>query len=322
MLFRTWILRLERLVPWLALVAAAVGVSLVLRDQHAAVAALDWTIPWRTVAVSAFAFALAPLLQGVSFWLALRMLTGTTPLGAAMVVWSRSYLVRYAPTGALAIAYRLASRERLHASGEQVLAAYGYEHVATLGAGAAACIGLFAVGGGLPPVPALLIAVAALALTAAVHPRAAGWALNAVARRFGIHVSPVIGARQLAALVALNVVGWLGTGAGVYAVVTALTGDAPGFLWLVATYTAGYLVGFVTPLAPGGLGAREGMLVVLLRGRYGFAAAAGVSLAIRVVNVAGELLAVALVHCVYAVALAWRRAREAFRMDGAEAATL
>jgi glycosyltransferase 2 family protein len=188
----------------------------VFHHQRAALAEVQWAVPWRAAAASAAAFALAALVQGLSFALALRMLTGTTPLGDALLVWSRSYVVRYAPTGALAIAYRVAARQRMNATSERVLAAYGYEHVATLAAGAA---------------------------------------------------------------------------------------------WLVATYTAGYLVGFVTPLAPGGLGAREGMLVVLLRGRYGFGPAAAISIAIRVVNVAGELLAVAMLHLVYGAVALRRGAR-------------
>jgi glycosyltransferase 2 family protein len=317
---RRWVALVERVVPWLALVAAAVGLSLVLRTQRDALAALDWSLPWQAAAAGVVAFSLAPLMQGLSFWLALRLLTGTAPLGDSMLVWSRSYVVRYAPTGALAIAYRLSARRRLTASGEQVLAAYGYEHVATLAAGAAACLLLFALAGGTPPLPALVIAVAALALTAAVRPGGVGRAAEAIGRRLGVHVSAVLSGRQLAALVALNALGWLGTAAGVHVIVTALTGESAGFLWLAGSYTAGYLVGFVAPLAPGGLGAREGMLVVLLRGRYGLAAATGVSLAIRVVNVAGELLAVAFVHSAYGAAAAWRRGRSALTLEAAAAA--
>ena len=300
----------ERAVPRVALAAAPVGILLVLRAQRDALAAVDWQVSWRIAAVSVLGFVVAPLLQGFSFWLALRMLTGTTPALDALVVWSRSYVVRYAPTGALAVAYRVASRGRLDASAEQVLAAYGYEHVATLGAGAAACLALFALAGGLPPWPALVIAVAALVLVAAVRPGTLGRALQRIGARFGLHVSALLPDRGLALLVAVNAAGWLGTGLGVFLIVGNVTGDVPGFLWLVGAYTAGYLVGFVTPLAPGGIGVREGMLVVLLRSSYGLGPAAAISIAIRVVNVAGELLAVAVIHAVYCLALAARRVRE------------
>ncbi|HLF68991.1 MAG TPA: lysylphosphatidylglycerol synthase domain-containing protein, partial [Gaiellaceae bacterium] len=162
----------------------------------------------------------------------------------------------------------------------------------------------------------LAIALATLALTAALRPGIAGRALEAAARRLRIHLEVVLEGRQLAALVAVNAVGWLGTGTAVYLLVTEATGDPPPFLWLVGSYTAAYLVGFVAPLAPGGLGVREGMLVVLLGPSYGLGVAVAISLAIRLANVAGELLAVALVHGAYgAHALAAHLGRMA-RVDG------
>jgi hypothetical protein len=118
----------------------------------------------------------------------------------------------------------------------------------------------------------------------------------------------ILEGKKLAAVVAVNALGWLGTTTAVYVLVAAATGSAPGFVWLAGLYTAGYLVGFVTPLAPGGLGAREGTLVLLLGPRYGTGVALGISLMIRVVNVVGELLAVALVHGAYAASAISRRA--------------
>jgi hypothetical protein len=299
---RRYLARAERIVPWLALVAAPVGLFLLVRSQRDAISQVEWTISWQPLAVSGLAFALAPLLQGVSFWLVLRFLTGRTRLDEAMLVWGRSYVVRYAPTGALAIAYRVSARRRLHASADQVLAAYAYEHIGALAAGAAACLVLFGLAGDLPPLLPLAIAVATLAFTAAVRPGLAGRAVESVARRFGHELSVMLTSRQLVAVVAVNALGWIGTGAAVYVLVAAATGSAPSFVWLAGSYTAGYLVGFVTPLAPGGLGAREGTLVVLLGPRYGVAVALGVSLMIRAANVAGEMLAVALVHAGWA----WR----------------
>jgi hypothetical protein len=55
--------------------------------------------------------------------------------------------------------------------------------------------------------------------------------------------------------------------------------------------------------APGGIGAREATLVVLLGPRYGTGVALAISLALRVSNVAGELLAVLLIHTGYVARL-------------------
>jgi hypothetical protein len=299
--FRVIVGRIERLVPWVALAVAPIAIFVVFRSQRHALDTLRGAVGWQDLVTSAAAFAVAPVAQALSFWLALRFLTRTTPLADALVVWSRSYVLRYAPTGALAVAYRLSSRRRLRASGDQVLAAYAYEHVGALAAGAVACLALFAAAGSLPPLLPLGIVVATLMLTAALRPGIAGRVVERVARRLGFHLSVMPEGRQLAAIMGVNALGWLGTGAAVYLLVAAVTGDMPGFVWLVSMYTAGYLVGFVAPLAPGGIGAREGALVVLLGPRYGAAAALGISLAIRVANVAGELLAVVLIHAAYAL---------------------
>ena len=299
---------IERVVPWLALVATPLGLFLLLRSQRDTIAALD-SIGWEAILPSALAFMLAPLLQGVSFWIVLRLFTRQTPFLDAMVVWSRSYVVRYVPTGTLAVAYRLSARRRLGASADQVLAGFTYEHVGVLVAAAAACLVLFALAADIPPLLPLAIALATLVLAAALRPGIARRGVEALARRLGLHLAVILEGRQLAAVVAVNVLGWLGTGTAVYLLVTAVAGDAPPFLWLAGTYTAGYLVGFVAPLSPGGLGVREGMLVVLLAPHYGMGVAIAIPLAIRLVNIAGELLAVALVHAVYVVHTASTRVR-------------
>jgi hypothetical protein len=296
--------RLERYVPRVAIVAAVVGLALVARTQRGALAEIDWEIAWQPFAISTIAFAVAPLTQGLSFWIVLRGLTGTTPLLPAMLVWSRSYVIRYAPTGALAIAYRVSARRTLDATADQVLAAYVYEHIGALAAGAAACLTLFAIAGDLPPLLPLAVALTVLVVTAGLCPGVAGRLLDVCARRVGLGLSIVLPGRQLAAVVAVNAIGWLGTGTAVWVLVSSLTDGTVGLLWLVSSYTAGYLIGFVAPLAPGGLGAREGTLVVLLGPRLGAAAALAISLALRVANIAGELVAVTSVHLAWGISRA------------------
>jgi hypothetical protein len=190
------------------------------------------------------------------------------------------------------------------ASAEQVLAAYAYEHVGSLAAGAAACLAIFGIAGGLPPLLPLTIAVAALVHAFVARPGVAGRAAQAIARRFGLHVEIVLSGRAVADVFAVNLVGWFGTGTAVQILVLGLVEDAPGFTWLVGAYTAGYLVGFVTSLAPGGIGAREGTLVALFTARWGVGVSTALSLAIRLANVVGELLAAAVVHASYGVSLA------------------
>jgi hypothetical protein len=313
--------KVERVVPWLALAATPLALLLVLRSQGDAIAALD-SVGWAAIGPSCLALVLPPLLQGVTFCIVLRLLTRQTRFLDAMVVWSRSYVIRYVPTGTLAVAYRVSARRKLGASAEQVLAAFTYEHFAVLAAAAAACLGFFALSGDLPPILPLGIALVTLVLTVALTPRFAGRGVGAIARRAGIRLSVLVDGRQLATVVAVNLLGWLGTGAAVFLLVTAVTGSSPPFLWLVGSYTAGYLVGFVAPLSPGGLGVREGMLVVLLAPHYGVGVALAVSLLIRLANIAGDLLAVALVHGAWALRALYRRVRRRLAVDIACAGAL
>jgi glycosyltransferase 2 family protein len=311
--------RLERIVPWVALVAAPLGLLLVLRAERDAIASINWTLSWRALALGATAYAIAPLMQGLTFWLALRLLTGRTPCLEALVVWARSYVVRYAPTGALAVAYRVSARHRLTASADQVLAAYAYEHVCVLAAGAIVFLAVFALALDAPPLLPTAIALATLSLTAMLRPGIAGRVLRRIRRPLAIQRAPLLGGWSVVGLVLLNVLGWLGTGAAVYLVVAGVSGGRPSPLWLLGAYAAGYLVGFVAPLAPGGIGVREGALIVLLGARFGTSAALAVSLVIRVANLCGELLAVTLVHAAYAASVAWRWAtqdRYAPALDG------
>jgi hypothetical protein len=293
---------LERVFPWIALVAAAAGLFIVLTGQREGIAAVD-SIGWTAVVPSALALMLAPLMQGASSYLVLRQLTGRTSPLEAIVVWSRSYIVRYAPTGTLAVAYRVSSRRRVSASTEQVVAAFTYEHVAVPAAASVLVVVLFPLSGALPPLGPLAIALATLALTAAMRPGIAGRAVETLARRLRIQLRVVLGGRQVATLVSVNAVGWLGTGVAVYLIVVAMTGDRPPFLWLTASYAAAYLLGFMAPLSPGGLGVREGVLVVLLGPIYGIGVAAAIAVVIRLANVAGELMTFALVHALYATHL-------------------
>ena len=61
-------------------------------------------------------FAVAPFVQAFSFWLMLRLLGLEARLSEALLLWMRSFLLRYAPSGALALVIRIRERRRFAAS--------------------------------------------------------------------------------------------------------------------------------------------------------------------------------------------------------------
>ena len=77
-----------------ALVATVVGIGVALVGQRKAIADFDWQLNLGVMAGSVALFALAPLVQGFCFWLVLRSLEVPSRLDEAMLIWSRSFLLR------------------------------------------------------------------------------------------------------------------------------------------------------------------------------------------------------------------------------------
>jgi glycosyltransferase 2 family protein len=285
----------------IALVGTLAGVGLALWSQRAAIGAFDWTLAPGTLAAAVALFAVPPVLQGVSFWIILRRLGVPTPLRAGMHVWMRSFAVRYAPSGALAFVLRIREQKRLAATRGHIWTASAYEQLVALTSGAIACVVAFAAVQTRPPLPALAIATAAIGVGIALRPGfLGGWVQGVLARR-GVEIPAILRGRELAAVVALNAAGWLATGAAAWLLVDALTaGDPPSLGWLIGVYAFAWLLGFVVPLLPGGLGLRDGTLAAFLATAFGAGPAAAVAVALRFANTIGELVAVGATELVYA----------------------
>ena len=112
--------------------------------------------------------------------------------------------------------------------------------------------------------------------------------------------TPILRGRHVVLVVAVNLVAWIGTGLGFLVLLNGLTDEpSPGLTWAIATYSVAYLIGFIVPFLPGGLGAREGALIAVLAPRYGGGAATGIALAARLAATLGEVLAVCAIWLVY-----------------------
>ena len=94
--------------------------------------------------------------------------------------------------------------------------------------------------------------------------------------------------------VAANLVAWLGYGVALWLLARGLLpsiGLAPGLA--IAVFTASYLAGFLALFAPGGLGVREGLFILMLQGPLGIGAATALAIASRVLLTITELGAAA-----------------------------
>jgi uncharacterized membrane protein YbhN (UPF0104 family) len=96
---------------------------------------------------------------------------------------------------------------------------------------------------------------------------------------------------MVAAAFAANVVAWFGYG---FALLLLARGLLPGLglslLQLVGVFTCSYLVGFLALFAPGGLGPRESVFLLMLAGDIGLKPAAALALASRLLLTGTEVL--------------------------------
>ena len=262
---RTWISR--RLRPLLAASAVA-GLAWAGWSQRDAIASFDWSIDHGLLALAVALFAVAPLLQGLTFALGLRRIGADGPAGALARMWARSFLLRYEPSGVVGFAYRVTARERVGASTAQVVTVTGYEQLAVVVAGAAAAMAGFLGAGVHPPVLAIVLFAAALVTAIAARPAFVGGWLHDRLRARGIETAGPLRGRTLALMVVLDAAGWVATGLGAWALARGLgaTAGLDAFL-LLGAFALSWLLGVLVPLAPGGLGLREGSLILTL-GRH------------------------------------------------------
>ncbi|HEY1540484.1 MAG TPA: glycosyltransferase, partial [Solirubrobacteraceae bacterium] len=286
-----WAWRHFRLVAGLALL---VGLVLTVASQRAAIAAMDWSIdPW-TLAGSAGLLAVAPLLQALTLRVALRRLGATAPSIGTLRVWGRSFLLRYEPTGVMGFAYRVRRRDVIGATTPQALTAAGYEQLAAVAAGAIAAVAGFVLAGVSPPLAAVVVLAIVGSAALALRPAWLGDRLARWAARRGVAVAGPLRQRTLALMIAIDLAGWATTAAGVALLASGLLGpDAPRGFVLLGAFALSWVAGVLLPLLPAGIGPRDAVLAVGLAGVTGAGAAAALAIALRVVSLAAELLAVA-----------------------------
>ena len=284
------------------MIGTTIGIALALSSQREAITDFDWRIEPVVFALAVVLLAVGPILQSISYWLLLRMLGLPSSFSEALLIWMRSFLVRYAPSGALAVVIRVRERERMSATPRAIYTSTAYEQLVALLGGAVACLGAFAVARVWPPVLAIVMSVCIVLLGIAVRPRFfRHWGARLLAWR-GIDPGPLLRGRQLIVAVLFNLPGWLATGGGAWLLLRALSSeDIPGIAWVTGVYAFSWMVGFLIPLLPGGLGAREGVFIALIASSVGVGPATALSLALRLASTIGEFVAIGVVELLYFV---------------------
>jgi dolichol-phosphate mannosyltransferase len=270
-------------------------------------AAFDWATDPGTLLAAVALLAVPGLVQAATWVVALRRVGAEAAPRPALRVWARSWLLRYEPSGAVGFAYRVGARERLGASTPQVLTATAYEQLAAVAGGALAAPVGFAVAGLAPPAVALAAGAAAALVVVAARPAWLGGWVARMLRARGIDAAAPLRGREVAALVAVHGAGWAATAGGLALLARHVGAGNAATGALLGAAALSWLAGVLVPIAPGGLGVRDGALALGLAPALGAAAATAFAVALRVVGFAGEVLAYVLVEGL-ALALPGRRA--------------
>jgi glycosyltransferase 2 family protein len=208
-------------------------------------------------------------------------------------IWTVSSLGKYLPGKVWAIAgMALMARE----AGVAPWAATGSAvvlQVLAIGTGAAVAglTGAHALEAARPGAGAalgLLVVVAAAAVAFLLWPPVLRRLLRLVAPESEERIASASGPVTFG--VVANLVAWIGYGVALWLLARGLLpGAGLGLVPAIAVFTASYLAGFLALIAPGGLGVREGLFILLLQGPLGIGAATALALASRVLLTITEL---------------------------------
>lgn len=291
----------RRLAQAVVLLLALGFLALLVRGQWASLTSHTWrlTPSWGVLALAGLELT---WLYEVDVWRSiLRGLGGTLPYHRAARAWFLSNILRYIPGNIwqyLGMA-ELAAQDGvprlvtltsivLHqvlsiAAGLALAAAY---FAAFSGTGAAHRLG----GDWLPRLRPLLwlVPLGLLLLQPRLLERFLNWAL---ARLHRPAVQVTLTWRQIWLLLLRYLLVWLAMGLSFAALVRAITpvswAEVP---YLIATWAAAYVAGFLSLLTPSGLGVREGVMVLLLAAIVPVPVAAVIAIVARIWMVVGELL--------------------------------
>jgi glycosyltransferase 2 family protein len=271
-----------------ALVAMGIALAVLTQAGQFPDVELRFAPGWAVLAVLGF---LGSELAHATLWrMVLARLGGVIEPVPGLRVWCLSSLGRYLPPGLLMPAIRVAGAAASGVAARVTLASMAYEAAFSLLGALLVSTLLLTEVSELTPIVAGV--GAALVLFVAVHPNVFARLANAVLRRLGRDPLPtVLGARTLAPFTLGYAASFTLVGLGVYATTEALHQvDSSVLPVAVASFSVGFLVSLAAFFVPGGLGVREAGLAGVLSLAIPFELALSVSVAVRLVQIALELL--------------------------------
>jgi hypothetical protein len=285
-----------RVLQWLlglAIVGLAVR-SLVRNWGELRAQPLDWSVEpgwlilsavvvWLMYAllIAAWRVMLTAWGRGLDFWSAAR-------------IWTVSSLGKYLPGKVWAVAGMAVMAQRAGVGAGPATASAVILQVLAIGTGAAvaALTGWSSLRNAYPGARGGLAVLLALSLLAAVvllRPESVRKVVRLAAPDAAVGpLPPPVG--SVAFGLAANTIAWLGYGVALWLLARGLLpGSGLSLLRAIAVFTASYLAGFLALFAPGGIGVREGVFILMLQGPIGIGAATALAIASRLLLTVTEL---------------------------------
>ncbi len=222
--------------------------------------------------------------RGLDFWTAAR-------------IWTVSSLGKYLPGKVWAVAGMAVMAQRAGVGAGPATGSAVILQVLAIGTGAAvaALTGWSSLRTAYPGAEAglaVLVFISLLAICVLLRPVWVRRMVRIAAPEATVTQTPPVGA--VAFGIAANMIAWLGYGVSLWLLARGLLPRAGlGLLPAIAVFTASYLAGFLALFAPGGIGVREGVFILMLQGPIGIGAATALAIASRLLLTVTELGAAA-----------------------------
>jgi glycosyltransferase 2 family protein len=254
---------------------------------------LAWKIDPALVALSAVAVWLMYALL-IAAWRTMLAAWGQSlETWTAARIWTVSSLGKYLPGKVWAIAGMALMAQQAGVAPWAATASAVILQVLAIGTGAAVA-GLTGVGAleaahpGVRVALALLVTASVTGIALLLWPPVLRRLLRLAAPGSETRPTPAAGAIVLGIIA--NSVAWVGYGAALWLLARGvLPGASLALAPAIAVFTASYLAGFLALFAPGGLGVREGVFILMLQGPLGIGPATGLAVASRLLLTVTEL---------------------------------
>lgn len=259
-----------------------------LRDQP-----IEWVLRWDLIVASLAVTWLMYLLL-IHAWRVILLTWGERlPWGSAIRIWFVSSLGKYVPGKLWALAAMAVMAERAGVSGAAATASSVVMQLVSITTGVAIAVifvGPAVLGAttSVGLVGVIAVAVASVVATAVVASPAIMTRLGRlIGRPDGLRA---LGAKGLVHATLPGVIAWLGYGTALFLLVRGTLPDISlGWGEATGAFAASYIAGYLAVIAPGGLGVRESVLVLLLEPRVGLANALAIAFASRLTLTINEL---------------------------------